>query len=171
MRAPDTDSDRAAEGAKRAAEAGLQLLLWLLLLLLIVLLLGGALLRPTRREILIRHLESPTIRVAPSRRVENLWRRAVIALHDVGLPSSPAEPASTLAQRAVSELQQRYGEAPPGLTEAAAIYTRIHYNLGIGPDDDREMASNVNRFTRFLGERTDVVAKIRNYYRSLPGWD
>jgi hypothetical protein len=171
MEAPEPDWDKTKEGAAQAAQAGLQLLLLLLLLLLIALIFAACGYRPSRREALLRHLESPTVRVAPSKRVENLWRRAVIALSDIGIKSTVAEPASALAARAVLELKARYGQAPEGLIEAAAIYTRVHYNLGIEAEDDFQMASNVNRVTRFVGTRLDFWAKAKNYYRAIPPWE
>ncbi|MEL6180972.1 MAG: hypothetical protein AAFS10_18570, partial [Myxococcota bacterium] len=128
--APDADWDKVREGIEEAARQGFNLLMMLIILLIVVVLIYLLFWRPIQRLAVLRHLENPAWAVPATQRIQDLWRRVHIALHDAGVELSASEPAERLAERAGAVLAKQFGEPPPGLDEAAAIYTRVHYNIG-----------------------------------------
>lgn len=91
--------------------------------------------RPIRRLARMRHWSKPLWRVPPTQRVKNLWRLVRLGVTDDGWRPR----AGTSVQDVVDQVQaraQKTGAArSSSVTEAAEIYGRVRYGLGIRPDD------------------------------------
>lgn len=91
--------------------------------------------RPIRRAIRMRHWRKPFGRVPPTQRVKNLWRLVLLGVTDDGWRPR----AGTNVQDVADEIQarRRKQKLPRSgeIVEAAEIYTRVRYGLGIRPDD------------------------------------
>ncbi|MBI2894670.1 MAG: DUF4129 domain-containing protein [Deltaproteobacteria bacterium] len=91
--------------------------------------------RPVRRLVRMRHWRRPLVRVPPTERVKNLWRLVLTGATDAG---AAPRPGSSIDET-VEEVQERAHKAglarSDSLREAAAIYGRVRYGLGIQPDD------------------------------------
>jgi len=154
------------EQLKRVASQGIDWLELVLGLLVCLLLIRFLLYPPIRRLATLRHLERPAWPVPATRRIQDLWRRALIALTDAGLTLSPSEPACALAARARSELGARFGAPPPGALEAASIYERVEYQLAaVQKDDLTRMAAAVDLVVEYVDGHLDRAAQVKNLYR------
>lgn len=91
--------------------------------------------RPFRRLARMRHWRRPFWRVPPTQRVKNLWRLVRLGVTDSGWGPR----AGTSVQDVADEVQDRarkHGVArSAAIAEAAEIYARVRYGLGIRPDD------------------------------------
>jgi len=159
------------EGVKEAAKQGISLLGLLLILLLCVVLIYLLFWRPIKRLAVLRHLENPAWAVPATQRIQDLWRRVQIGLNDAGVELSSAIPADLLADHASNILAKQFGTPPPGLIEAAEIYTRVHYNIGVQPNDLTEMAAAVELFTSYIDDKLSSGEQIQALYRGLPSED
>ena len=86
--------------------------------------------RPIRRWIQLRHLRRPFWRKANTDRIEDLWHYLRVGLADAGHEPRPAESVEETTARL-----RREGRMPAGLEEAASIYARTRYGLGVRPGD------------------------------------
>lgn len=87
--------------------------------------------RPLRRWLQLWHLRNPLWRKANTDRIDGLWRYLKVGLADAGVQALPHESVEETVARAKAE-----GKLAPGLLEeAAAIYARTRYGLGVKPGD------------------------------------
>ncbi len=164
---PDPDMDKVSEGVKRMAQQGFDLLVMLLILLVALILIYFIFWRPARRMATIRHLESPAWAVPSTQRIKDLWRRALISLHDVGVEPRRTESVEEMADRAEAYLTKKYGAAPSGLQEAAEIYSRVQYSIGVGSEDLIRMAASVDLLTEYVDNRLTWWQQLGNLYGGL----
>lgn len=165
IKPPDADWDKVGEGIKKAAQAGFDLLTFLLMILVGLLLIYFVFWRPARRVALLRHLERPAWPVPTTERIHDLWRRALIALRDLDIETKDSETVEDVARRATQELAKRHGQPPTGLVEAAEIYSRVNYDLGVNPEDTAKMAASVELFTDYTEGNSPWWKQLRNLYR------
>ena len=157
---PQPDMDRAAKDGVAAARIGLGVVAWLVVLL--GLLLGLAVFfRPLRRAVLLRHLERPLWQTTPTRRVENLWLRALVVLDDLGVHVRSDETPEQLARRASNELAEHLGETPAGIDAAAQIVERVEYaGRGLSPDEEERMRAAVHALLRYASRHIGFMKKL-----------
>jgi hypothetical protein len=167
MKPPSADWDKVQEGVKEAAKQGLNLLMLLLMLLIGVLIIYFVFWRPLRRVAVLRHLERPAWPVPATQRIQDLWRRAQIALRDLNIETRESETVEALAARAIEELRARFGQAPPGLGEAAQIYSQVQYNLGVTAQAQSRMAAAVELLTDYTEDKLTWWRQVQNLYRGL----
>lgn len=165
MKPPDVDWDKIQEGVQKAAKQGANLLMLLLIFLVGVLLIYFVFWRPLRRVAVLRHLERPAWPVPATERIQNLWRRATIALADLEIQVKEADTADGLALRASRELEERYGKPPAGLHEVASIYSRVQYSIGVTAEDQSRMAAAVELLTEYTEDKQTWWQQVKNLYR------
>lgn len=154
------DGEAAAQAAREAADLAMKIFLWLLIAAILLLLLFLVLLPPIRRAFLLRHLEKPLWPVAPTSRVMNLWRRAIVALEVLEIAPEPGEPPIGFARRAEQELG-RFGCPAPGLREAASIIEKVDYaGRGLGSDDEQTMRGAIEAFLGAVTPRTPFKRRL-----------
>jgi hypothetical protein len=122
--------------------------------------------RPLRRLLLVRHLEKPLWKLSPTRRIQNLWIRSLIALDDLGVKPRGDETPEDVAERANAEFIKRFGEEMPGLEESASIYQSVEFaGRGIQPHEAQGMAIMVGKLSRWASERLSLGEKLKAGYR------
>ena len=163
----NADMDKVSEGVRQVAQQGANLLMLLIMLLVGLVLIYFVFWRPMRRMAVMRHLERPAWPVPPTQRIQDMWRRALIALHDVGMEPRPTESVKHLAERAHATLSQRFGSAPTGVIEAAEIYSRVEYNIGVSPHDVIRMAASVELLTVYVENNLRWWEQLQNLYGGL----
>ncbi len=159
---PDTDWEGVRQALERAArEARRQ---------------GGALLpfvplfllnRPARRWWRLRQLRKPLWPVSPSRRAADLWRYVRIALGDAGLAPKPGESIDDTVAR-VDAGRDAAGLGPArGLAEAAEVYQRVRYGLGIPEGALEALHHHAVTAHTAVRERMSLWARVRAWWRTL----
>jgi hypothetical protein len=162
------DLENAKAKSIDAAKLGLIVMRWLVMLLGLLLVLA-IFFRPIRRAILLRHLEYPLWSTTPTRRIQNLWLRAIIALDDAGITARPDEDPVRLAQRAIDELGKQHGSVPGGLEQAAQIVERVEYaGRGLAPDEEAKMRNAVLALVGYVGRNTGFGRKVAQGWSSVP---
>jgi len=105
---------------------------------------GGALLpfrplfllnRPIRRAVRMRHWRKPLTRVPPTQRVKNLWRLVRLGVTDDGWRPRAGTSVQDIADEVQARGRKQGAARSEAVAEAAEIYTRVRYGLGIRPDD------------------------------------
>jgi hypothetical protein len=159
---PQPDIDHAAEAGAVAAKIGLFVLFGLVAGLVLVLAVASVFFRPLRRAFLLRHLEKPRWSTTPTRRIQNLWLRALIALDDLGVaPSGGDESPEKLADRARAHLHHTYGDAPGSISDAAAIIERLDYaGRGLAPGEERAMKEAVTDLLAYAATHLTAARKV-----------
>ena len=120
--------------------------------------------RPLRRLFLISHWRSPFWRVAPTDRVEGLWRLVRLACADAGVRMQESDTLEDLVERAAPLLApDRAGE----LRAVAARYRRVRYGLGLLPDDAEQMGRGVDRAYDGLRAPLGRWQRVRTWFRRI----
>ena len=98
----------------------------------------------------------------PTRRVENLWLRALVALDDVGIAIRHDETPQKLAARIAQELALKNGgEVPVGMDAAAQIMERIEYaGRGLSGDEETKMRTAVLAFLAYVNKHLTPAKKL-----------
>lgn len=158
---PQPDVERAAERGAAVAKAGFFVMVALVSLLALLLLALAVFFRPLKRAVLLRHLERPLWHTPPTRRVENLWLRALIALEDLGFAPSATETPQQTAERARATFAERYGEVPAGVDAAASIIERVEYaGRGLSVDEEAKMRAAVTALLAWAGRHLGATKKL-----------
>lgn len=145
---------RAVEQLRRAVERSWP---WWLILLISLLLD-----RPLRRTLLLHRLRRPLERVAPTRRIEQLWRYVMVAAGDTGVTPTPGESIPETVARLA-----RDGRPAAQLYEAAGLYERARFGLGLGGGEVTRMAGLADAVFRQLRRGLTPWQRLKGAYRRL----
>jgi hypothetical protein len=110
---------------------------------------------------LLRHLALPLWATTPTKRVENLWLRALVALDDLGIREHAGDTPEKFAVRATGILTQEFDAVPAGLDAAARIIERVEYaGRGLSPDEETKMRAAVLAFLAYVDKHLGVAKKV-----------
>lgn len=166
---PLNSRDLQQQDGQGGGQQGVDLWSTLLILLLLWVLAVLVFARPLQRILLVRHLQRPWWEVAPTARVEHLWRLVEIALGDAGVPPRPGEAAESLVARATPALAKlTNGHIDVhGLQEAALVRDRVTFGLGVGQHDVERMADVADDAYETVWSRLDDKGQLKAMYRLL----
>lgn len=91
--------------------------------------------RPIRRALRMRHWRRPFWRVPPTERVKNLWRLVRLGVTDNGWHPRAGTSVQDVADEVQARAHKQGAPRSAAVAEAAEIYARVRYGLGIRPDD------------------------------------
>jgi hypothetical protein len=149
--------ERMAREAKRQS--------WLLLLLLLALLAS----RPLRRLAVTWYWRHPLFGVSPSTRLQNYWRIVLAGAADSGAQFPASAPIEARVEAMQAQLAAR-GQAPSeALRQAAELYHRVRYGLGLQPDDAAQLRRAATRAYRDLRRGLCARQRLRAWWRKELG--
>ena len=117
---------------------------------------------PLRRTLLLHRLRRPLERVAPTRRIEQLWRYVMVAAGDTGVTPTPGESIPETVARLA-----RDGRPAAQLYEAAGLYERARFGLGLGGGEVTRMAGLADAVFRQLRRGLTPWQRLKGAYRRL----
>ncbi len=123
--------------------------------------------RPLRRAIRLRHYRRPLHAVSPTERASNLWRYVLIALGDAQLAPLRGEPIEHAVERAVELRTARHEPLPEGLAEAAEIYQRVRFGLGIPAGALDALQQHAERAYVTVRAPMTRAARVASWWRRL----
>ncbi len=115
--------------------------------------------RPLRRWLMLWHLRRPFWRKANTDRIDGLWRYLRVGLEDAGVQPLPHESVEETVARARAE-----GKLAPGLEEAAAIYARTRYGLGVRPGDRERLEALAQQGYRALRQPLTLWQRFKRAF-------
>lgn len=113
--------------------------------------------RPIRRAFRMRHWRRPMWRVPPTQRVKNLWRLVRLGVTDDGWRPRAGTSVADVVDQVQERARKKGAPRSAAIAEAAEIYARVRYGLGIRPDD-------VPRLQKACAEA------YRDARRGMTGW-
>ena len=119
--------------------------------------------RPIRRAIRLRHLRRPLTRVPPTKRVKNLWRLVRLGVTDNGWRPRAGASVQDVADEVQARARKHGAPRSDAVAEAAEIYTRVRYGLGIRPDD-------VERLERAATQAYSDARRGMTVWQQLKAW-
>ncbi|MBT3218086.1 MAG: DUF4129 domain-containing protein [Proteobacteria bacterium] len=159
----DPDLQQMMEQLKKAAQqttGAICMMIGMLLLAVAALIVFGP---PLRRALLVQHLRRPLWPVPPTRAVQQNWRLVEIALADAGFPRQPGESATSLAHRALKQIDIH--DEP--LLRSAELTDRVVYGYGMNPDDRALSKRAAEMAYQAVYELLTEAQRVKAQYRWL----